>query len=182
LKTDPHQTFAVCWYWIRKLQAHFYAGDYAAAVEAAAKTEPLLPAGPRHFEWTEYIFYGALARAAQYDSGSAEEKTRCRDALATHQQQIVVWAENCPENFGNRAALIAAEIARIEGRALDAESLYETAIQSARDYGFVQNEAIAHEVAARFYAGRGFEAIANAFTKCPRLLYPLGRPRQSAAD
>jgi hypothetical protein len=38
---------------------------------------------------------------------------------------------------------------------------YENAIQSARDNGFVQNEGLAHEVAARFYAARGFEAIAH---------------------
>ena len=34
-----------------------------------------------------------------------------------------MWAEHCPENFENRAALVGAEIARIEGRLLDAEPL-----------------------------------------------------------
>ena len=38
--------------------------------------------------------------------------------------------------------------------------LYEQAIQSARENGFVQNEALAHEVAARFYLARGFETFA----------------------
>jgi signal transduction histidine kinase len=182
LKTNPPQAFALRWYWIRKLQAHFYAGDYASAVEAASKTEPLLPTGPRHFEWAEYIFFGALARAARYDSASSEEKARCRDALAAHHKQIVMWSENCPENFGNRAALVAAEIARIEGRELDAESLYEKAIQSAREHGFIQNEAIAHEVAARFYAARGFETIAQAYLRNARNCYlrwgALGKARQ----
>ena len=45
-----------------------------------------------------------------------------------------------PANFANRAALVGAEIARIEGRELDAMRLYEQAIQSARENGFVQNE------------------------------------------
>jgi signal transduction histidine kinase len=82
-----------------------------------------------------------------------------------------VWAENCPENFGNRAALVAAEIARIEGRPLDAENLYEKAIQSARQHGFIQNEAIAHETAARFYSVRGFTTIANAYLRSARYCY-----------
>ena len=73
-----------------------------------------------------------------------------------------IWAENCPENFENRAALVGAEIARIEGRELDAERLYEQAIRSARANGFVHNEALANELAARFYAARGFEKIAHA--------------------
>ena len=37
------------------------------------------------------------------------------EALAAHDRQLEVWAENCPENFENRAALVGAEIARIEG-------------------------------------------------------------------
>ena len=182
LQANPHPPFATCWYWIRKLQALYYAGDYASALEAASKAEPLLQTGPGHFEWAEYLFYCALARAAQYGSISSEEKVRYREALAGHHKQIVVWAENCPENFGNRAALVAAEIAKIEGHELDAESLYEKAIHLARDHGFVQNEAIAYEAAARFYSARGFETIAHAYLRNARNCYlrwgALGKVRQ----
>jgi hypothetical protein len=66
------------------------------------------------------------------------------EALAAHHRQLQVWAENCPENFENRAALIGAEIARLEGRVLDAERLYEEAIKSARENDFVHNEALAN--------------------------------------
>jgi PAS domain S-box-containing protein len=170
LEADPHLVFAACWYWIRKLQARFYAGDYESALVAAAKVEPLLQT-PGHFESAEYLFYDALARAAQYGAASPEERTRHREVLGAHHEQIVVLAENCPENFGNRAALVAAEIARIEGRELDAERLYEQAIQSAREYGFLQNEAIAHETAARFYSERGLETIARAYLQNARHLY-----------
>ena len=43
--------------------------------------------------------------------------------LAEHHKQLALWADNCPENFENRAALVSAEIARIEGRELDAGAL-----------------------------------------------------------
>ena len=182
LKANPRPAFATCWYWIRKLQARFYAGDYASALEVASKAEPLLQTGPGHFEWAEYLFYVAITRAAQYDYASSAEKVQYREALVAHHKQIVMWAENCPENFGNRAALIAAEIARIEGRDLDAERLYEKAIRSARENGFVHNEAIAHEVAARFYSARGFETIAHAYLRNARYCYlrwgALGKVRQ----
>jgi len=133
--------------------------------------EPLLQAGPGHLEWAEYIFYSALAQAAHYDSASPEQKVQFQATLASRHQEIAVLAESCPENFGNRAALVNAEIARIEGRLPDAESLYEKAIQSAREHGFIQNEAIAHEVAARFYSARGFETIANAYLRNARYCY-----------
>jgi PAS domain S-box-containing protein len=168
---NPHSVFATCWYWIRKLQACFYAGDYPSALTAAAKAEPLLLMGSRHFESAEYFFYDALARAGQYDSASSEEQPRHFEALVGHHKQIAVLAESCPENFGSCAALVAAEIARIEGRELDAERHYEMAIQSAREHGFVQHEAVAHETAARFYSGRGLETIARAYLQNARLLY-----------
>ena len=60
--------------------------------------------------------------------------------------------------------------------------LYEQAIRSARANGFVQNEALAHELAARFYAARGFETIAHAVpAERPLLLPALGRRWQGAA-
>src|SRR5208337_5008346 len=71
----------------------------------------------------------------------------------------------------NRAALVGAEIARLEGRDVDAMRLYEQAIRSARDNGFVHNGAIAYEVAARFYAARGFEDIAHLYLRKARYCY-----------
>jgi len=66
---------------------------------------------------------------------------------------------------------IEAEIARIEGRLLDAEELYEKAIRSAHANSFVHNEGVANEVAARFYSARGFEKIANAYLRDARYCY-----------
>jgi hypothetical protein len=134
LEANPNPVFAGCWYWIRKLQAHFYAGDYASALAAASKAEPLLQTGPGHFESAEYLFFDALARAAQYEAASAAERVQHLDALAAYRKQLDIWAENCPENFGNRAALVGAEIARIEGQELSAQRLYEKAIRSARHW------------------------------------------------
>src|SRR5208337_1122608 len=80
-----------------------------------------------------------------------------------HHRQLQIYADNCPENFENRAALVGAEIARLEGREIDAERLYEQAIRSARANGFVHHEALAYELAARFYAARGLEEIARLY-------------------
>ena len=82
-----------------------------------------------------------------------------------HHQQLQVWAENCPDNFENRAALVGAEIARLEGRELDAERLYERAIRSARENGFVNNEAIAFELASAFYRARGLDRFAELYLR-----------------
>ncbi|WP_051391017.1 trifunctional serine/threonine-protein kinase/ATP-binding protein/sensor histidine kinase [Paraburkholderia mimosarum] len=153
---------AECWYWVRKLQARFFAGDYGAAIDAALRARRLLWSSPS-FETAEYCFYGALCRAAAFDTATADERRAHLDALADHQRQLEMWADICPENFENRAALVGAEIARIEGRALDAQTLYERAIRSAEANGFVHNEALANELAARFYSTRGFAKVARVY-------------------
>ena len=164
-------SICACWYWIRKLQAGVYASDSMAAITAVTKLAPLLWTAPTQVEQSECQFYGALARAARCDEAPAEERSQHLAALADHSRQIAVWAENCPENFEDRAALVGAEIARIEGRELDAERLYEQAIGSARANGFIHNEALAYELAARFYAARGLDEIAHLYLRNARYCY-----------
>ncbi|HLQ15949.1 MAG TPA: GAF domain-containing protein, partial [Candidatus Eisenbacteria bacterium] len=182
LDNNPRLAIAASRYWIRKLQACVYAGNGASAVAAASKAASLLWTVPTQVELSEYHFYGALGRAARCDTAAAEERPQHLEALASHLKQIAVWADNCPATFANRAALVGAELARLEERELDAERLYEEAIHSAREHGFVQNEGLTHELAARFYAARGFETIAHAYLRNARHCYlrwgALGKVRQ----
>ena len=142
-----------------------------SAVDASLRAQRLLWTSPSQFETAEFRFYGALSHAASWDSASPDQRQQHFEALAAHHRQLEVWAENCPENFENRAALVGAEIARIEGRDLDAMRLYEQAIRSAHENGFVHDEGVANEVAARFYVARGFEKIAYAYLREARYCY-----------
>jgi PAS domain S-box-containing protein len=168
LSSQPALALVECWYWIRKLQARFFGGDCAAAVDASLRAQPQLQASMSMLETAEYQFYSALTRAACWDMETGESRQKHIEALTAHYRQLQIWAENCPDNFENRAALVGAEIARIEDRALDAMDLYERAIRSARTNGFVHNEALANELAARFYAVRGLETVARAHLRNAR--------------
>ncbi|UZE21469.1 AAA family ATPase [Pseudomonas sp. B21-056] len=163
LSSNPDLALAECWYWVRKLQARYMADDPDAAMEAAAKAEQLLWTSHSFFEEAEYHFYSALARAACCDSVSADEQAQHLLAMATDHQWLEGWARQCPENFASRAALVGAEIARVEGRVIDAELLYEQAMEAALASGFVHVEALANELAARFYRARGFGKIARVY-------------------
>src|ERR1700736_2637443 len=60
--------------------------------------------------------------------------------------------------------------------------LYQQGIRSARVNSFVQNEALAYELAARFYAARGFDEIAHLYLRNARYGYlrwgAFGKVRQ----
>ena len=142
----------------------------------------LLWTAPSQFELAEFHFYGALARAGHCEMSSAEMRLRHLEALAADHRQLELWAKNCPETLPTARHWSALRSPALRAATLDAMRLYEEAIQSAREHGFVQNEGLAHEVAAQFYAARGFETIAaRLFAERAVLLSSLGRRGQGAA-
>jgi PAS domain S-box-containing protein len=180
--TGDRMTLMICWYWILKLKARFLSGDYAEALTAADKAKPLLWAAAAQIHLLDYFYYTALTVAALYESASADEQTGWRELLIAHREQLREWAENYPPTFGDKHALASAEIARVEGRDLDAMRLYEQAIRAARENGFVQNEGLADELAAQFYLKRGLEKVAHSYLRDARYCYlrwgALGKVRQ----
>jgi PAS domain S-box-containing protein len=153
----------ICRHWLFKLQARFLSGDHADALAALQKLEAIswAMANQAHLV-LDYHYYAALTMAACYQSASGDEQRTWRELLTAHREQLREWAQNYAPTFGDKHALVAAEIARLEGRDLDAMRLYEQAIESARANGFVHHEGIAHEAAAGFYLARGSATAARA--------------------
>jgi predicted ATPase/signal transduction histidine kinase len=180
--TGDRMNTMVCLYWILKLKARFLAGNYTEALSAAGKAKPLLRREASQIFLLDYFYYTALTVAALYENASVDEQISWRDLLAAHREQLREWAENFPPTFGDKHALVSAEIARLEGRDAEAMRLYEKAIESAREHEFVQNEGLAQEVAAGFYAARGVERIAFDYLRGARDCYlrwgALGKVRQ----
>jgi signal transduction histidine kinase len=165
LEGDPQLAIAACIYWTNKLLARCWAGDHAAAVAAAAKARPLMWMKAWFFDAVEYAFHAALACAGYHDGAPEGERPQLREALAAYHAQLSTWAERCPDNFRGRAALAGAELARLRGDEDQALRLYEQAVRAAREHGFVQDEAIAYETAARFHRERGQGMVADAYVR-----------------
>ena len=172
----------VCYYWVFRMEARYFAADYAGALDAATHLGGLRWALRSTLEEAEYDFYSALSHAAASAGATAEERENHFQSLTESYARTVGWAENCPENFANRKALLGAEIARLEGRDIDAQTLYEEAVRLARLHGFVQNEGLANELAGQFYAARNLDTVADAYLRNARDCYErwggLGKVKQ----
>jgi len=151
----------VCWYHIRRLQACVIFGDYAGAQAAAERARPLLWTSLGLLQAADFVFYDALTQA----------QTSVQQGLAEHERQLCAWADNCPANFLDRAMLVSAELARLDSRPREAMGLYERAIAQARDRGFVHHQALACELAARFYEQQGSLTAARACLQEARACY-----------
>jgi predicted ATPase/signal transduction histidine kinase len=158
-------------YYIYKLQEYFLEGDLSNALIAAQKASGLVWSTARFLEIVEYHFYSALVLARASEELSEPQRQANLDAIEMHRRQIANWAKSCPQNHSHREALLAAEIAGLRGRELEAMRLYEVAIEYAHDNGFVQNEGIASERAAAFYQARGASTAAQAHLRHARACY-----------
>ena len=178
LASEPTLVHALIRYFIRKLQFLVYAGRASEGLPLLEKIggnfgdSPILLKSPV-FEVVEYCFFSALVRAEHLSAVPVASRGRHFEALQTSAAQLAQWAVRCPENIGDRAQLVAAEVARLEGREQEAERHYEQAIRLSRDQGFVQNEALGNELAARFHLGRGLETVAHAYLRGARECYEI---------
>ena len=169
--TVDRMQMMICWYWILKLKARFLSGDYPKALDAADKAKQLLATSAGQTQLVDYFCYTALTVAALYETASADEVAVWRNLLMQHREQLQEWAESCPPTFGATHALVLGEIARVEKRVAEALGLYEQAIQLAREHGFVQNEGLAHELAAQCYLSYGLETAGYSHLRSARNCY-----------
>jgi PAS domain S-box-containing protein len=173
----------VFWYWVIKGYARFMSGDFDEAARAFEHARPLQWTSPAHIQNLDYHLMSALTLTALDKGAEVTSRAMERHAqIRAHREQLARWVESCPATFADKLSLVDAEMARIEQRELDAEHLYEEAMQLAHANGFIQYEALANELAARFYLGRGFKTIAYTYLRNARNCYDrwgaLGKVRQ----
>jgi PAS domain S-box-containing protein len=151
----------------------FLFGRYDEALASARLAAEVLRSTVTVLLVATHHFYYALTLAALYPRATAARQHAFRQTLGEELRQHRGWADQCPENFEHRYALLAAEVARIDGQDLEAMRLYELAIGSAREHGFVQNEGLANELAGRFYLDRGLEKNGYAHLRDAHACYAL---------
>lgn len=139
------------WYHYCTAQARFMSGDYDKAMVAHEKGKGLRWTATGMLPIPEFIFYTALAAASHFGQVDEVKQGEYLEMLASHEGELRRWAHSSPENYAGKHLLVAAEIARIEGNREGAAQLYEQAIAAHKKSGFVHNEGVAHELAARFY-------------------------------
>jgi len=115
--------------------------------------------------------YESLAMLGMCSSGTRREQRRRLRQVKANQKLLKKWADNAPMNHAQKYELVEAECARVNGDALRAMDFYDRAIASARVNQYIQEEALANEVAARFYLERGQTRNAKAYLQEARYLY-----------
>ncbi|MEH1932333.1 MAG: AAA family ATPase [Nostoc sp.] len=169
--TDAGFVSGIIFYHIIKLIIFFTYRQYTEALNSALELSKLPVTTLALPIETDYILYYSLTLTALYLTVTSQEKEQFLQTLKSHQQQLQYWANHCPANFLHKSQLVAAEIAKIEGRDLEAMRLYEQSIASASEQGFVQYEALANELGAKFYLEHEFKLIAKTYLQAAKNAY-----------
>jgi diguanylate cyclase (GGDEF)-like protein len=98
-----------------------------------------------------YYYYDALIRLAIYETSNRIEQRKHMKRALNNQKKIKNWAKHAPMNHLHRYHLIGAEICRVQNNFTEAMNQYDKAIDLAVEHQFLCDEALANELAARFF-------------------------------
>lgn len=155
--------YALCHYQILKAMCLYLHGPPADALRVADEAEENLGFLAGKLQTAALRFYRALAIAALLPEAAEGDRARLRADLDACRERLRGLPEGCPANFSHMHLLVEAETARIDGRVDDAARLYEQAIALGRQHAFVNIEALACELAGRFWSSRGRTRVALDF-------------------
>ncbi|MBD2158896.1 AAA family ATPase [Leptolyngbya sp. FACHB-16] len=150
---------------LSKLILCYLFSEYAEAIKNSVRADSHLSQVRVTPSIPVYHYYDSLARLTAYYESSAKEQKNILKRVTINQQKMKQWAHFAPMNCLHKYYLVEAEQARVLGQLLEAEEFYEQAIQGARDNEYLQEEALAYELAAKFYLSRGREKFAQTYMK-----------------
>jgi predicted ATPase/signal transduction histidine kinase/CheY-like chemotaxis protein len=169
-EAGSHET-ALGHYWVARLQLAYLLGDHETALRCSREAAKRIPTGILGMITSaEYVFYTALSTAAAATSAADDSSFSLEPLRALH-GKLVTWAAHCPQNFAHKVSLVGAEIARLARAPGEATMLYRAAIDGAEQQGFIQDEALAHELRARFFLGQREPAFAAVHARLARDRY-----------
>jgi predicted ATPase/signal transduction histidine kinase len=153
-----------CYYfYLNKLILCYLFGDYHQAVEHSVGAEQYLDAGVASILVPIFYTYDSLSKLAVYSNVEIHEKEQILENLIFNQEKMQNWANHAPMNYLHKFYLVEAERHRVLGERLEAMEMYDRAIKGAKENKYINEEAIANELAVKFYLEWGKEKIARAY-------------------
>lgn len=155
---------AIGQYWVARLQAAYLFGDIATARHSALEGAKCISTGILGMMTSaEHTFYAALTAAAAHSTASPERAEALLEEVGAGLRQLAVWSGFCPANFLHKKKIVEAELARLTGSAWRAMELFGEAIEAAQRSGFIQDGALANELAGKMFLAHKQPRIANVF-------------------
>ncbi|MFQ3618460.1 MAG: AAA family ATPase [Cyanobacteriota bacterium] len=156
---------------IAKVMWAYHIGDYATAIKTGKQAVAYQESSPVTSLYALLYFYWPLSYLAHYNSVSPKVQRQYLRQIDKFLRMAKRWATYCPANYLHRHLLLEAERLRVLGRKAEAIDAYDQAIQAAKDNNFINDLALAQELAGKFYLASGKERLAQSYLIDARYTY-----------
>jgi predicted ATPase/signal transduction histidine kinase/CheY-like chemotaxis protein/tRNA A-37 threonylcarbamoyl transferase component Bud32 len=164
---------AIAYTYLNKLLLCYWFENYSEAIENAAKEEQYLDAVVATPHLSLFHFYDSLVKLAVYPGVSQSEQGSILERVQANQEKMQKWAHHAPMNYLHKHYLVEAERHRVLGENVEAMDAYDNAIALAKKNEYLQEEALANELAAKFYLSWGKDAIAQLYLQKAHYIYQM---------
>ncbi|MEB3278417.1 MAG: AAA family ATPase [Lyngbya sp.] len=164
---------ALCYVYLNKLiLCYLFERDFEA-LSHGIKTRQYIEGSTATFAVPYFYFYDSLTRLAVYSQVPKSEQKYHLKKVKLNQKKIKKWAHHAPMNHLHKYILVEAEKYRVLGEDILAMNSYEQAIILAKQHEYINEVALAYELAAKFYVSQGKKLIAKAYLQESRYCYQL---------
>ncbi|WP_299485256.1 ATP-binding sensor histidine kinase [Acaryochloris sp. IP29b_bin.137] len=148
---DSSNNLLIFSFYLAKLLLSFYYKRFDKALYYAHASKKYIDAVNGFYYVPIFNFYYALTLLSLCCKNSNIVKYKYLLTVKRILHRFKKWSKSCPENFSNKYFLIKAEYSRVLGDKDSASRYYERSIDLSKAYLFLQEEALANELAAEFY-------------------------------
>ncbi len=159
LLIDSGDRFNITCLYIKKMVLNYFFDDYLVGLNNSKNAKKDLEATKLQFQVVIFNFFDSLLRLALYSQSS--KKRNLIKQVVKNQKKMKKWADNAPMNHLHKFNLIEAEVARVKGETEKAINYYKLSIDGARENKFIQEEALANEIAGKFWLEKEMEGYAK---------------------
>jgi predicted ATPase/GAF domain-containing protein/tRNA A-37 threonylcarbamoyl transferase component Bud32 len=154
LHLQTNNKSAILHFYIHKVALCYLFEEFQQAFENAILLQEYAPTAGMTFTAAPVYFYSSLAQLAVFPETPKPEQECILEKVAANQEKMETWAKYAPMNYLHKFYLVEAERARVLGNYGDAREYYDQAITLAQENEYLNEEALAYELAGRFYLAR----------------------------
>jgi predicted ATPase/signal transduction histidine kinase len=157
---EARDFFGLFFFYLHKLMLAYLFEDSESARSYATELKKYWMGGMGLVGEPAFYFYDSLRMLAPSNSNS-EDIAEVFERVTQNQTELQEkWANYAPMNYQHKVDLVEAEKCRVLGQKTEAIELYDQAIAGAKTNEYIQEEALANELFAKFYLDWGKEKYA----------------------
>jgi len=161
------------YFYLVKMMLNYYFENYSEAIECGQKIEENISGFGGMIDIAIFYFYDSIVRLAVHFTLTEEEQNQNLVRVGKNQGKMKIWSKFAPMNFLHKFYLIQAELCKVTGNYNEAKEYYDKSIDLANENEYLNDEALAYELAGKCYLDKNKMDTAKVYLREARNKYQL---------